>query len=132
MNTGNYSLTRKVLLVTKLRHLFLPEKTTMADRLHQLLHLLKESADDSFLLFALAKEYEQREDYSQALKCYLRIRESDPSYVGLYYHLGKLYELLGCSAEAIEAYQAGIRQAAAAGDTHAKSELSSALMELED
>ena len=60
--------------------------------------------DDSFALFALAKEYEKHGDLDQALAYYRRLRQSNPGYVGLYYHLGKLYERLNLPAEALEAY----------------------------
>ncbi|MAT55575.1 MAG: tetratricopeptide repeat protein [Saprospirales bacterium] len=104
----------------------------MNDRLDHLLQLLKESGDDSFLLFAVAKEYEKRGDFQNALENYLRILANDPAYIGLYYHLGKLYEELGQPGKAIETYRAGIQQATKSGDQHARSELASALMELED
>ncbi len=104
----------------------------MTNRLDQLLQMLNESKNDSFLLFAIAKEYEKRRDFPKALEYYLKIRRTDPAYVGVYYHLGKLYEELGQTEKAIEAYRAGIQQATTAGDQHAKSELASALMELED
>ena len=104
----------------------------MTNRLDQLLQMLNESENDSFLLFAIAKEYEKQQHLPKALECYLKIREADPSYVGVYYHLGKLYEELGQTKKAIETYRAGIQQATTAGDQHAKSELASALMELED
>jgi tetratricopeptide (TPR) repeat protein len=113
-------------------HLFLRKHKNMNDRLDHLLQLLKESGDDSFLLFAVAKEYEKRGDFQNALENYLRILANDPAYIGLYYHLGKLYEELGQPGKAIETYQAGIQQATKSGDQHARSELASALMELED
>lgn len=125
-------MTIKFPLVTIPVSLLLPKSQIMTNRLDQLLKLLEGNDSDSFLLFAVAKEYEKREDYQSALEYYLRISAQDPAYVGLYYHLGKLYEELGQRDKAIETYQAGIQQATQAGDQHAKSELSAALMELDD
>ena len=61
-------------------------------RKDQILNYLKENPNDSFLLFGLAKEYEKEGNNSEAIKLYIKIRELDANYVGLYYHLGKLYE----------------------------------------
>ena len=103
----------------------------MANRLSQLLNLLKDNENDSFLRFAVAKEHEKHGQLHDALHYYQKIVENDPGYVGVYYHLGKLYEALGQGSRAVETYKAGIEQATGKGDLHAKAELSSALMELE-
>jgi tetratricopeptide (TPR) repeat protein len=101
-------------------------------RLEHLLKLLEETPDDSFLLFAVGKEYEKAEDFGNALSHYRRLQAADPDYVGLYYHLGKLLETLERPEEALEAYDAGIAVAKAAGDRHAWSELAAARLELDD
>ena len=64
----------------------------MSQRLQILQEMLAKSPNDSFTLFAIAKEYEGLGKADQALDFYLTLREKDPDYVGLYYHLGKLYE----------------------------------------
>jgi len=53
---------------------------------------LEASPDDSFLLFAIAKEHEKAGATDEALEYYLKLTATDPDYVGTYYHLGKLYE----------------------------------------
>ena len=93
---------------------------------------LESSPGDSFILFAIAKEYEKMEDSEQALEYYLKIRENDPNYVGLYYHLGKLYEKTGEVNTAFATYKAGMAVARQLGDQHALSELAEAKLMLGD
>jgi tetratricopeptide (TPR) repeat protein len=101
-------------------------------RLSLLLDLLASSPKDSFLLFALAKEYEKAGDDDNALAYYLQLREGEPGYVGLYYHLGKLYQRRQDLDRALEAYKTGMDVAKKAGDGHALSELAGAKMEISD
>lgn len=103
----------------------------MHDRLLQLLELLEETPGDSFLLFALAKEYEKLEDLDQALDYYLFLEQSHPDYVGLYFHLGKLYETLDQPDRALATYQKGMEIARAQNDQHSYSELQNAKTNLE-
>jgi len=104
----------------------------MTQRLAYLLQLLEAAPQDTFLLFAIAKEQEKQGDLPQALAYYERLRTTDASYVGLYYHLGKLYEQTGQEASAIATYQAGMAVARRAGDAHALSELAVAKLNLVD
>jgi tetratricopeptide (TPR) repeat protein len=101
------------------------------DRLLQLLEMLEESPGDPFLLFAAAKEYELLEDPEQALDYYRLLLDTEPDYVGLYYHLGKLLEKEGQTAAALEIYQKGMEIAAAQQDRHAYNELAGAKLNLE-
>lgn len=94
--------------------------------------LLNESPNDSFLLFAIAKEHEGQGDDERALQYYQQLHQADPHYVGLYYHLGKLYERQQKPAQAWKAYSAGMDAARRAGDQHALSELAGARLELGD
>ncbi|HLP94429.1 MAG TPA: hypothetical protein VK168_10365 [Saprospiraceae bacterium] len=103
----------------------------MSQRLPYLLQLLDSSPNDTFVLFALAKEYENAGDQAQALSYYLRLKETDAGYVGLYYHLGKLYESLSDTENARSTYQMGIEISKQAGDRHALSELQAALLNLD-
>lgn len=104
----------------------------MSDRRQRLLQLLESSPADSFLLFALAKEFESAGDQAQAFDFYLKLQHSDPAYVGLYYHLGKLYEKQGDFSNAVQTYKTGIEISRKAGDQHAAAELAGALLNLED
>lgn len=103
----------------------------MSKRLQYLQELSESAPNDAFVLFALAKEYEGLQDTGQALGFYLRLKASDPTYVGLYYHLGKLYEAMEEGDKALAVYAEGIGVAQAAGDLHALSELKGAKLNLE-
>jgi tetratricopeptide (TPR) repeat protein len=103
----------------------------MSDRIDQLIAFLTEDPGDSFIRYALAQEYQKRGQMYQARDAYLQLKESDPDYVGLYYHLGKLYEELGEKETAIETYESGIQVAKRLADFHALSELNTAKTNLE-
>jgi tetratricopeptide (TPR) repeat protein len=101
-------------------------------RLQQLLDMLQDNPEDSFLSFAVAKEYEGMGQSEKALDYYLRLTANDPDYVGAYYHLGKLYEKLNRQGEALQTYDLGMEIARKAGDRHALNELAGARLALED
>lgn len=101
------------------------------DRLKTLLELLDEKPNDSFLLFAVAKEYENQDNLNQALSYYLKLKEADHKYLGLYYHLAKLYESIQEDILAMKTYGEGIVLAKEIGDFHSLSELNNAKMNLE-
>lgn len=100
-------------------------------RLDRLLDLHRQNPADEFVLFALAKEHESLEDDASAIAFYERLRDQNPDYIGLYYHLGKALERLERPRSAIEAYRTGIETAQKLDDRHAESELRGALMNLE-
>lgn len=104
----------------------------MSKRLDYLLELLKSTPDDSFVLFALAKEYEGAGDLTRALEFYENLHGKNPGYVGLYYHLGKLFEQKQDFDRAVATYKQGIETARKASDFHALGELNGALLNLED
>lgn len=95
-------------------------------RIDQIKSFLMDKPNDSFLLFALAKEYEGLKNEELALATYLKLKEVDINYVGLYYHLGKLYEELEQSEKAISTYSEGIEIAKAKNDWHSLAELNNA------
>ena len=100
-------------------------------RLNQLLDYLKSDPEDSFLVFAVAKEYENLNLLDNALKYYLNLKKINPDYIGLYYHLGKFYEKIEEKRLANTTYTEGIELAKKQGDFHALSELNNARMNLE-
>ncbi|MDX1910675.1 MAG: tetratricopeptide repeat protein [Saprospiraceae bacterium] len=104
----------------------------MTNRLQYLSQLLESSPNDTFVLFALAKEHENTGADEQALAFYRRLEATDSDYVGLYYHLGKLLERLKNPDEAIKTYKKGIETSRRLQDRHAMSELQGALLEFED
>lgn len=91
------------------------------DRLKKLLEFYEDDPDDAFTRFALAQEYLNRDQPEKALSFFEELAETDPDYVGTYYHLGKLYERLGCTDDAIATYEAGIE---VARDQRAQKDLS--------
>lgn len=101
-------------------------------RLQQLLTFYEESPEDSFIRFAIAKEYEKLGESDQALEFFQKILHDDPEYVGTYYHLGKLYESRQRPALAFATYKRGMAVARRAGDQHALSELAGAKLNLGD
>lgn len=102
------------------------------ERLQQLHQFLEQMPNDSFVKFALAKEYEQLNNAEKALEFYNDVRVNDPNYVGTYYHLGKLQEALKDVEGALKTYNEGIEIAKKIEDRHAWSELAEAKMEIED
>lgn len=103
----------------------------MNSRKNQLLKLLEQDPDDCFLLFALAKEHEYEESWLLAKEAYQILNQKDASYLAFYYHFGKLCEQLGDKINAANIYKEGINKCLEFNDLHSKSELQSALMNLE-
>lgn len=101
------------------------------DRLKSLMKMYNEDPRDSFIRFAIAKEYEKIGDDKMALEHYLSLKEDDPDYVGLYYHLAKLMEEMEKESQALSVYEEGIAIAKKLKDFHALSELNSAKTNLE-
>jgi len=103
----------------------------MPDRLDQLLAFYEEDPEDNFVRFALAQEYLKRDEEPRALSLFEELVDTDPDYVGTYYHLGKLYERLGRTDDAIDTYRDGISVAREQGDTKNLSELQDAKLNAE-
>lgn len=101
-------------------------------RLQQLYKFLEESPNDSFILFAIAKEYEKIGDAEKTLAYYLKLKETDPNYVGTYYHLGKHYEEKQDFRTAFFTYKTGMEIAKKMGDQHAFNELAGAKLGVGD
>lgn len=95
-------------------------------RLSKLLHFLEVEPNDSFILYALATEYNAINDTKNAFHYYLKLINDHPGYVGTYYHLGKLYEKENQKQEAVSIYQQGMLMAKTKRDMHAFSELQGA------
>ncbi len=100
-------------------------------RLEQLIKMNLENPNDDFIIYALAKEYEKLEMVEKALDSFFYLKEKNPAYIGVYYHLGKLLEINSRQLEALEIYNEGIQMAKSIQDMHALSELQSAKLNLE-
>ncbi len=95
-------------------------------RIEKLLNFLDSDPNDPFVLYALATEYNSSNDIEKAFEYYLKLVSDHPTYVGTYYHLGKLYEKTQQKDQAIAIYQQGMAAARDKSDMHAFSELQGA------
>lgn len=102
----------------------------MPTRIHTLQSFLETTPDDSFLKHALALEFVKTGDDTKARTLFESVLNTDPQYIGSYYHLGKLLERLSEYQEAVNWYRKGMEVSKSAGDTHAYNELYAALHEL--
>lgn len=102
------------------------------ERLEKLSQFLNDNPKDSFVRFAMALEYIKLQDDATALTYFNLIMTDEPSYVGLYYHFGKLLERQEKYFEARDMYNAGQKVCEQANDQHALSELKGALDLLEN
>ena len=94
--------------------------------------MLKNAPKDSFLHFALAKEYEKENNYENAIKEYEWIVENDPQYVGVYYHLAHAaIEIEKDSEYILKVFDDGISISSEQKDLHAKAELQNAKLNWE-
>ena len=96
-------------------------------RIEKLLAFIESSGKDSFLQHALALEYIKIGDDEKARNLFNELLLREPSYVGSYYHLGKLLESKGKKQKAMEIYEEGIKMAQQKADYHSMNELRSAL-----
>ena len=97
------------------------------DRQEKLKEFIAADPSDFFSRHALAMEYIKEGKEEDARILLESIITENPSYVGSYYHLGKLYERTGKTALAETIYQKGIEECKRVNDRHAMSELNSAL-----
>ena len=101
-------------------------------RIEKLFEFLKDSPGDSFLQHALALEYIKIGNDDEARKLFNEILLREPTYIGSYYHLGKLLERVGDYDKAIRIYKRGIEEAQKANDHHTRMELQGALEDIEE
>ena len=92
-------------------------------KLVQLEAFLAESPNDPFLHYAIALEHLKAGKEEEALRIFVSLTETHPSYVGTYYHLGKLQEQLQQLEAALVSYQKGMEVAEKLGDSHSLNEL---------
>ncbi len=104
----------------------------MSSRKSLLLSLLDKDPKSSFLLFALAKEFEAENNTASAIITYEKLLALDPMYTGAYYHLGKQYILINDLNKARAIYHAGIEICNSVHASHDASELRSALEDINE
>lgn len=101
------------------------------NRIQRLESLIVDNPNDTFALFALAKEYEKIGKSQDAVQLFEKLLVVDENYIGAYYHLAKVYEHLDEVKKALNIYERGISIATKMNDAHALSELKNAKMNLE-
>lgn len=100
-------------------------------RVKKLKEFLDADPADSFSRFALALEHLKTGDTNTAQHHFEHILDHDPEYIGVYYHLGKLYQETGHDQKALKTFTNGVTAARKSSDLHAASELEQAISELE-
>ncbi len=100
-----------------------------SERIPILQKSLEQNPQDTFVRFALGMEYLRLEQYNEALQYFESLVAQNPDYTGVYYHLGKLYALLGRSEQAQTILREGMRRTEHA-DLQTHRELKQALDEL--
>lgn len=102
------------------------------NRIQKLKDFLIDSPNDNFLRHALALEYIKLGDDITAEKLFEEILNENPDYIGSYYHISKLLERIGKTAEAIFYYEKGMEVAKKLKDNHSYNELQAAYEDLVD
>ncbi|NBB89505.1 MAG: tetratricopeptide repeat protein [Bacteroidetes bacterium] len=100
------------------------------DKRSRLEALLKDDPKDPFLLFAIAKEWEKF-DPKIAEKYYLELKNNNPDYLALYYHLGDLYYQIDKLNSAKSILEDGAKIAERQGDQKTKGEIDQLLQNIE-
>ena len=102
----------------------------MSARLAMFDKLIAKGTNDPFVYYGRAMELRGLGRGEEALDAFARMREAFPSYVPQYLMAGQLAAEVGQYALAREVMAQGLVQAEQAGDSHAHSELTSALASL--
>ena len=100
---------------------------TESKRLAFLQKITAEGSTDPLAWYGLAMEYRKLERWDEALQTFTSLRSMKPDYVALYLMCGQMLDGIARKDEAREWLEAGIEQAERKGDSHAVSELQSAL-----
>ncbi|WP_234570623.1 tetratricopeptide repeat protein [Rhodohalobacter sp. 614A] len=99
-------------------------------KIRELAESLKKNPDDSFTKFALALELLKKDDVTKAKVLFESVLEQDPDYLGVYYHLGKLYERQSRFEEAKKLFTDGYKVAKEQQNERTALELKDALESL--
>jgi Tfp pilus assembly protein PilF len=102
------------------------------DRFQHLQNLLAAEPEDSFLNYALALEYSNKNELITAIELIEKVLQRDEHYLGAYLQLGGLYEKTAQVDKAKVIYEKGISIAHLQKNRKAKGELTMALELLDD
>ena len=119
-------------MVAKIVHKKNEKNNCCVNRIEKLLEFMKTSDKDSFLQHALALEYIKIGEDTKARELFNEILLREPTYIGSYYHLGKLLERVGDRDRALRVYERGMEEAKRAGDQHSYNELMGAMEDMEE
>jgi Tfp pilus assembly protein PilF len=104
---------------------------THNNKISRLARNIQQDPSDTFSKFALALELLKDDRVEKAQLLFEAILKQDPEYLGVYYHLGKLYQRREMFGLAEEMFTKGIKLAEAKNENRTKSELSEALIQLQ-
>ncbi len=102
----------------------------MKDHNHHISRLagfLKKNPDDIFSKFALALELLKINEVSKACILFESVLQQDVTYLGVYYHLGKLYQQTGRLEDARKLFSDGMKVATKQKNEKTRLELAEAL-----
>lgn len=99
-------------------------------KIRELAESLQKNPDDSFTKFALALELLKKDDVTKAKVLFESVLRQDPDYLGVYYHLGKLYERQGRIEDAKKMFNNGLKVAEEQQNERTALELKDALESL--
>jgi tetratricopeptide (TPR) repeat protein len=102
----------------------------MSRRLEFLLKVTSSGSEDPFSWYGLAMEYRALSRHDEALATFEKLRAGSPDYVPMYLMCAQLLEAMRRPEDARSWLTAGIEAARTKGDSHAMSELQSALESL--
>ena len=94
-------------------------------RIGQLKQFLEEDPQDHFSRYALALEYKESIP-EEAIRHFEKLREINPNYTALYYHLAETYLEIDALEQAKVIYEAGLQILERSTDAHALKELRNA------
>lgn len=104
---------------------------THKNNISRLAKNIQQDPSDTFSKFALALELLKDDRVEKAQLLFEAILKQDPDYLGVYYHLGKLYQRREMYSHAKEMFSKGIKLAEKKNESRTKSELSEALIQLQ-
>ncbi len=99
-------------------------------RLQSLLEMYSHQPDDSFILFALAKEYVKSGNNELALEMFRKLKSKHPEYTGAYFHMVRLLLEMVMFSEAKQILNEGLAITSKLRDHHAYAELETLKEEL--
>jgi predicted Zn-dependent protease len=105
--------------------------STSSKRLEFLLKMTSGRNEDPFVWYGLAMEFRSLGRRDEALATFEALRARTPDYVPMYLMCGQMLESMGRAEDARAWLTSGVQAAQKKGDSHAASELESALQALD-